>query len=86
MKPRLTLYTRAGCHLCDHAWDMLNALAGEMDFTLSKVDITSDPALFARFRYLIPVVDVEHGPALYGVITTDSILTAIAARSPQPHE
>lgn len=81
MTPRLTLYGRAGCHLCDQAWDMLNALAGEMDFILDKVDITSDPSLFARFRYLIPVVDVEDGPALYGVITADRVLTAIADRS-----
>lgn len=48
------VYSRSGCHLCEAARAALDA-AG---IAYEVVDITSDPALEAEFRLVIPVVGV----------------------------
>ncbi|MCP4166407.1 MAG: glutaredoxin family protein [Chloroflexi bacterium] len=80
MKPRITLYTKSNCPLCEEAKHELAALAGEFDFVLEEVDITTDPLLYERFCYMIPVVDVEQGPALYGTITAEAVLEVLVQR------
>ena len=53
--PAVTLYTRAGCHLCDVAAEVLHrhALAFEC------VDIDADPQLRARYDQCVPVVVID---------------------------
>jgi len=53
--PVLTLYGRAGCHLCDEARAQLLLLADELGFTLEERDIESDDELFKRYLERIPV-------------------------------
>ncbi|WP_412029555.1 glutaredoxin family protein [Deinococcus yunweiensis] len=53
--PVLTLYTRAGCHLCELAETHLTAL----EFRYTPVDVDSDPALRARHGDDVPVL--AHG-------------------------
>jgi hypothetical protein len=62
---RVTLYSRPGCHLCDELKHDLAELQASLDFHVIEHDIDQDPEAFARFRYLIPVLDVEDGPLLY---------------------
>ncbi len=62
---QVVLYSKPGCHLCDMAKADLLDLASEIGFVLQVKDILTDPVLFDRFRYLIPVVDIEDGPLLY---------------------
>jgi glutaredoxin len=50
--PRLTLYSRPGCHLCDEARAALQRVGAPFD----EVDITSDDALHRRYLERIPVV------------------------------
>ncbi len=54
-RPRLVLYGRPDCHLCDEARQVL-AAAGE---PFEEVDIESDDALFKRYLERIPVVTVD---------------------------
>jgi hypothetical protein len=62
--PDLVLYSRAGCHLCDEARDLLGALLEERARqgvptpALSEIDIESDPDLERRFFTTIPVVEL----------------------------
>lgn len=79
MTPHLTLFTRPGCHLCDDAWALLEALAAEFAWELAKVDISGDEVLLPRLGNLIPVVDVEGGPLVYAPLTTETLLDAVAA-------
>lgn len=54
--PRLILYARSYCHLCE---DMLQALAPHQarhGFTLEVVDIDRDPQLQARYNEKVPVL------------------------------
>jgi len=60
----LILYSRAGCHLCDEARELLQALLDErarQGLTtprLDEIDIESDPELERRFFTTIPVVEL----------------------------
>ena len=54
--PRLTLYTRAGCHLCEDMQSALEELFGPGSFALDRVDIDADPALRARYDTEVPVL------------------------------
>lgn len=52
---RVVLYTRAGCHLCDDARDLLvrHGLRPE------SVDIDADPQLRERYDCCVPVVVID---------------------------
>ena len=52
----VTLYTRAGCHLCDEARVLLDTLAGSLGFTLEAVDIDQDAELRDRYNEAVPVI------------------------------
>lgn len=60
---RVTFYTKAGCHLCEEARDMLEDVAAVTQFELTEIDIRNSPAIFEKYRYRIPVIvinDEEH--------------------------
>lgn len=54
--PRLTVYSRGYCHLCDELIAGLRALQARIPFSYTVVDVDSDPALDARFGELVPVL------------------------------
>lgn len=51
----VVLYTRAGCHLCDDAAELLRAhgLAPQL------IDIDADPVLRAAHHEWVPVVEID---------------------------
>ena len=55
----VTLYGRAGCHLCDVAREGLEALRAEVPFTLEERDIEADDALLRRYLERIPVIALD---------------------------
>lgn len=56
--PVVTLYTRAGCHLCEAAEAVIAELApGRADVRI--VDIDGDPQLRDRYTVRVPVVEVD---------------------------
>jgi glutaredoxin len=54
--PKVVLYIRHGCHLCDEAYQLLI----EHDLEPTLVDIDSDRALQARFGEHVPVVEIDN--------------------------
>jgi glutaredoxin len=61
---RITLYTRAGCHLCDDARAVLDRVREQTGEAYDEVDIASDPELTAEYGDRIPVIlpdGKEHG-------------------------
>lgn len=77
MRPQITLYGKAGCSLCDDARADLDLLAGELDFALTEIDITSNQELFERYKYLIPVVDIDGGDLMTPPLTIGRLREAI---------
>ena len=56
---RVTLYTRPGCHLCDDARAVIEAVCAELGETYEEVDVDEDPALLDRYAEEIPVTLVD---------------------------
>jgi len=86
---QVTLYAKPDCHLCHEVEADLLDLQSEIGFALQVQDIQADPDLFQRFRYLIPVVDIENGPLLYAPVdflTLHQALTAAKRAAAEPSE
>jgi glutaredoxin len=54
--PRITLYSKPGCTLCDRVREILVRCRQQVPFELEYVDITQQPALMARYGQDIPVI------------------------------
>ncbi len=57
--PRITLYSRPGCHLCDEARAVVARVCRELGEEYVEVDVDSDPELAARFGDEVPVTFVD---------------------------
>jgi glutaredoxin len=75
-EPNVTFYTKAGCHLCDDARQMLEDVATEIAYNLTEVDIRNDTALFEQYRYRIPVIIVDETHIVEGRIEYNDLLNA----------
>ena len=53
---KLTLLTRAYCHLCDDMRAALAPLLAGRGVTVVELDVDADPALETRFGELVPVL------------------------------
>lgn len=58
-EPRVTLYTRPGCHLCEVAREVISAVCAELGEEYVEISIDDDPALQQRFGEEIPVTFVD---------------------------
>jgi glutaredoxin len=58
VKP-VTLYTRAGCHLCETAEAVLRGEQAATPFALRLVDVDGDPELARRYGARVPVVAID---------------------------
>ncbi|ABF45031.1 glutaredoxin 2 [Deinococcus geothermalis DSM 11300] len=65
MLPVLTLYTRAGCHLCEQAQANLQAL----EYRYEPLDVDRVPALQARYGDDVPVLALGERVLLKGVLS-----------------
>ena len=57
--PRVLLYSKPGCHLCDAAREVVSAVCAELDIAWDEVDISTDDDLTARYWEQIPVTMVD---------------------------
>ncbi|GIG36029.1 glutaredoxin family protein [Cellulomonas pakistanensis] len=84
-EPRVVLYSRAGCHLCDTARDLVAAVAAERGATWAEVDVDSGGtaadgrSLAAAYGELLPVVEVDGARVGYWQIDRDRLVDALAA-------
>ncbi|MEA2661103.1 MAG: hypothetical protein QOH08_675 [Chloroflexota bacterium] len=54
----VTLYERAGCHLCEEVHRALRRIGLDRPLDVKRVDIATDPALELRYVVRIPVLAV----------------------------
>ena len=59
MKPRVTLYTRSGCCLCDAAKSLLISARTRADFDYEERDIDADPELRRLYNDEVPVIAID---------------------------
>ena len=77
MSARVTLYGKPGCHLCDDAREVVARVCAEVGTTYDEVDITSSPALSARYGEEIPVTLVDGVQHDYWRVDPDRLRAAL---------
>jgi hypothetical protein len=78
-RPTITVYTRAGCHLCDDAIAVVQQVAAGRAH-VELVDIDADPQLVARDTVRVPVVAVDGREIADYQIDWDQLQSALDAR------
>ncbi len=73
---QVTFYTKAGCHLCEDARDMLDEIATQNTYELTEIDIRHEPEIFERYRYRIPVIMINETLVAEGRIEYSELLHA----------
>lgn len=58
-EPRVTFYSRVGCHLCDDARAVVARVCADLGESYVEVDVDSDPDLEDRFGEEVPVTFVD---------------------------
>ena len=76
---RVTVYHAAGCHLCERALAQVRALRDELGFELEEVTIDGSPELEARYRELIPVVELDGEQLFTYYVHEDAFRRRLAA-------
>ena len=80
----VTLYARAGCHLCDDARVTLERVRAQAPFALEEIDITADDDLHARYLERIPVIAVD-GRELSDFFVDEPALLEALSFAPDEH-
>ena len=57
--PRVVLYSRQGCHMCEVARATVARVCADLGEEWSEVDVDTDPELAARFSEEVPVTFVD---------------------------
>lgn len=57
--PRITLYGRSGCHLCDDARVVVERVCADLGESFVEIDIDADDDLQERFGEEVPVTFVD---------------------------
>jgi len=78
MSARVTLYTRAGCHLCDDALAVVAAACEASGTTYALVDVDTQPALREQYGEKVPVVTVDGEVAGFWRIDPQVLAQALA--------
>ncbi len=55
----LILYSKKDCHLCEVAKEQLLEIQQEYPFSLKEIDIEKDKMAFEKYKYLIPVIEID---------------------------
>ncbi len=79
-KLKVVFYTKAGCHLCDDARDLLEDVAADIPYDLTEIDIRSDLSIFELYRYRIPVIIINDQTTVEGRINQTDLLKAFASQ------
>lgn len=57
--PRVVLYSRPGCHLCEDARRVVAAVCADLGEEFEEVDVSESPDLVRRYGEEIPVTLVD---------------------------
>jgi glutaredoxin len=81
MKPKVTLYTRAGCCLCDDAKRVLMDARRRAEFEYEEFDIDADPELLRLYNDEVPVIAINRLKAFKYRVDMKEFLKKLAARA-----
>jgi glutaredoxin len=76
--PRVTLYSRPGCHLCEAAREVVARVCADLGEEFAEVWIDDDPALVERFGEEVPVTFVDGRQHDFWRVDETRLRTALA--------
>jgi hypothetical protein len=74
-EPRIVLYVRDGCHLCEDAAVLLDDMIGPDNY--AAIDIETDDDLLLRYGHRIPVLTVDGQDRLDLIFTAPDVRQAL---------
>ena len=77
----VTIYSRQGCHLCEQMKAVVERVGRSVAIALEEIDISTDPALEARYGVDIPVLLVGGRKAAKYRVTEDELRRILSARA-----
>ena len=77
--PRVRVYSKPGCHLCEVALDVVAAVCADLGEGFEEVDITGSPELMATYGEEIPVTFVDGAQHDFWRVDPDRLRTALLA-------
>lgn len=80
-KPKVIIYSRPGCHLCEAAKDTIAAAGNSHEYTLEEINIEDDPELRVLYRLDIPVITINGREAFRHRLTAAEFKLALARYS-----
>ena len=84
IRSQVVVYHADGCHLCERALAQVRALRDELGFELEEVAIDGDAELEARYRELIPVVELDGERLFTYFVHEDAFRRRLAAAQSSP--
>jgi glutaredoxin-like protein DUF836 len=78
--PLVRVYHAADCGLCEHALGVVSQVCAERGVDPELVDIGGDAALEARYRALLPVVEVDGEQAFTYFVDPDALRARLDGR------
>ncbi len=79
----VTIYSKKDCHLCDIAKETLLKVQQDLPFSLNEIDIERDKTAFERYKYLIPVIEID-GEKVFNYRIDENELKKILKLKSQP--
>lgn len=76
MKPRIVLYERDGCHLCDEARVLMDEMIGPDRY--ERVDVDAHAELVLRYGFRVPVIAVDGVDRLEAPMTAPDLRVLLA--------
>jgi len=80
----LTIYSRPGCHLCDEMKAVVTRTGRSFPIVLEEIDISTDPALEARYGLEIPVLVIDGKKVAKYRVTEEELRRILTSRSGGP--
>jgi len=80
-KPRVTLYTRKGCCLCDDAKRVIAEARLRAAFDYEEINIDGDPAVRALYTDEVPVIAINGRKAFKYRVEPKELLKKLKART-----
>jgi len=79
---RVTIYSRADCHLCDQARRAIEASVRRLSLpvVIQEVDIDNDRELMRRYSNDVPVIAIDGEEVFQHAVDEEAFATAVRAR------
>ena len=77
MTPRVTLYSRRDCCLCDEMKAVIKAVAAKIAIDIDEVDVDSSPHLQEQFGSKVPILFIDGRKAFKYRLTATTLENAL---------